>query len=220
MPQSPAAVVFDLDDTLAVTARPRQTLLDDATTQVSSHRIDRADYLTAHGEVDAPETRAPIFERLLDADASVTPAELATAYRQAIENALEPLPGAAGLVDGLRDEYRVGLLTDGPVVAQQGKLAVLDWEELFDAVVITGSLATSKPDRRAFEAICDALGVEPGETVYVGDRPEVDIAGAADAGFRTIQVLTPDEPEPHPAATATVDRADLVERLPEIIPTV
>lgn len=219
MASPPVAVVFDLDDTLAVTARSRQQLLDDATAHVGSHDIERAAYLHAHGAVEATETRAPIFERLLD-DADVTPSDLASAYREAIEDALEPIPGAADLLRELREEYRVGLLTDGPLVAQRGKLVALGWEDRFDAVVITGELAAGKPDPRAFTAVCDALDVVAEETVFVGDRPEVDIAGAADTGFRTVQVLTPENPDRHPAAHAVVDREELIERLPDLLQTV
>jgi putative hydrolase of the HAD superfamily len=209
------AVVFDLDYTLAVTDRDRQALLDDATERADTHAIERADYLDAHGEVAATETRAPIFERLLTDDTD--PEAVATAYRLAIEDALEPVAGVPDLLAALRESYRVGLLTDGPLVAQRGKLGTLGWADLFDAVVITGSLPTGKPDERAFAAICEELSVDPAATVYVGDRPEVDVQGAADAGLATVQVLYPDGPEPHPAADAAVDREALVARLPAIL---
>lgn len=209
------AVVFDLDYTLAVTDRDRQALLDDATERADTHDIDRADYLDAHGEVAATETREPIFERLLTDDTD--PDAVATAYRLAIEDALEPVAGVPDLLGDLRESYRVGLLTDGPLVAQRGKLQTLDWADLFDAVVITGSLPTGKPDERAFAAICDELGVEPAATVYVGDRPEVDVQGAAAAGLATVQVRYPGGPEAHAAADAVVDRAELVARLPGLL---
>lgn len=217
MSPPPTAVAFDLDMTLAVTDRDRQTLLDDATDRVGAPAIDRADYLDAHGAVAATHTRAPIFEEILADEGDADPDDVATAYRLAIEDALEPLPGAADLVDRLREDYRVGLLTDGPLVAQRGKLHALGWADLFDEVVITGSLPAGKPDERAFRAICDALGADPAETVYVGDRPDVDVSGAAAAGLRTIQVLYEGGPEPSPDADASVLRSELVDRLPALL---
>lgn len=218
MGPAPTAVVFDLDYTLAVTNRSRQVLLDEATAQVGTADLERAEYLDAHGSVDASETRVPIFERLLsDGDGDATAADLAAAYRRAVEDTLEPVADAADLVRELRETYRVGLLTDGPVVAQRGKLERLGWTDLFDAVVITGKLPAGKPDERAFRAVCDELGVSPDQAVYVGDRPEVDVAGAAAVGFHTVQVLYPGGPDPHPAADATVDRADLAAALPDVL---
>lgn len=217
MTRSLEAVVFDLDTTLAVTARDRQTLLDDATAAVGLDPIERAVYLDAHGTVDATETRAPIFEHILPDDATASPTALAAAYREAIERHLEPVPGAADLIRTLRESYRVGLLTDGPRLAQGNKLDRLGWAELFDAVVITGTLPAGKPAAVAFETAAAELGVAPENAAYVGDRPSVDVDGADRVGFRTVQVRYPGGPDPHPAADATVDRDELAECLPGIL---
>lgn len=211
-----AAVVFDLDDTLAVTTRSRDDILAAATETVGAPPLTREAYLDAHSAVEATETREPIFARLVDAE---TAGDLADAYREAVEAALEPLPGAATLVAALRDRYRVGLLTDGPRRAQHGKLDRLGWWNEFDAVVVTGTLPAQKPDPRTFATVCAELDVDPEATVYVGDKPEVDIAGAAAAGLRPVQVLYDGGPDPHPAAVATVHRDSLAEELPPLLET-
>jgi len=211
---APRAVVFDLDHTLAVTDRDRQDLLDAATDRAGTAPVDRDIYLSTHAEVDATETRAPIFARLVgDEDAEA----LATAYREAILDALEPVPGAEGLLWTLGAEYTLGLLTDGPKVAQESKLDRLGWWDLFGAVVVTGTLPAGKPDPRTFETICDRLGVAPGDAVYIGDRPETDVEGATDVGMTAIQVTFPGGPEVSPAAVATVERDELAERLPAML---
>jgi len=180
-----AAVVFDLDYTLAVPERDRQTLLNEATAAAGVEDIDRSEYLAVHGEDRATETRRPIFEALVDDADGVT-----AAYREAVNNALRPVADVPELLSELRTQYQVGLLTDGPVRAQRTKLEALGWENLFDAVVITGSLRAGKPDQRAFDAICSELGVSPAATAYVGDHPEADVRGASDAGMAAVQVST------------------------------
>ena len=200
------AVVFDLDDTLAVTDRDRETLLSTAADRAGiSISFDREAYLEAHREHSGRRTRQPVFEALVDTEA----AELTAAYREAIGEALTPVEGAGALLSTLRTRYRLGLLTDGPDETQRDKLRRLGWTETFDATVVTGPLGAPKPDRRAFEAITDALGVAPHQSVYVGDDPERDIAGAAAAGLRPVQVCYAGGPELHPDAVATVDRNDL-----------
>lgn len=211
------AVAFDLDDTLAVTARPREELLADAAASAGAPHITRDEYLNAHARHLDTETREPIFADLLPEGSETSAGTLAEAYRTAILDALTPIDGGADMLDALRREYRVGLLTNGPVVAQRGKLAELGWDGRFDATVITGELDAGKPDRRAFEALLDALGTTPEETVYVGDNPEMDVRGAKAAGLRTVQVLYSGGPEPIPEADAYVDRDELVTRLPDVV---
>jgi putative hydrolase of the HAD superfamily len=208
-----SAVVFDLDYTLCVPERDRQTLLDEATASVGAPRFSRETYLDAHRRNLTNETREAIFADLLDED-DASPAALADAYRESINTALVPVAGSEALVEELRESYRVGLLTDGPVCAQRAKLDALGWSDIFDAVVVTGALAAGKPDERAFRAITEELSVAAAETVYVGDHPEIDIAGAHAAGLRTAQVTDGD---PIEEADAVVERSALAVRLPDII---
>jgi len=212
-----SAVVFDLDYTLAVPERERQLLLDEATAAAGAPAFSRAEYLDAHRRNLTNETRAPIFADLLAAyDTEASPTVLASAYREAIERALVPVPGAESLVRDLRRRYRVGLLTDGPVVAQRDKLDVLGWDNLFDAAVVTGALPAGKPDERAFRAVLDHLGVEGKSAVYVGDDADTDIHGAKDAGLRAVHVLGR-ERKACPRADAVVARDSLGADLPGVL---
>ncbi|WP_458205828.1 HAD family hydrolase [Haladaptatus sp. NG-SE-30] len=211
------AVGFDLDATLAVTDRPRAELLADATDAVDAPPLSRDDYLDAHSRNLDSETRRPIFADLLPEESDITPDELTDAYRTAILDALSPLQDIPELLTTLRREYRVGLLTNGPIVAQRGKLDELGWECHFDATVVTGELEAGKPDVRAFEVLCDELDVTLAETVYVGDDPKMDVRGAKQAGMTAVQVLFPDGPEPEPTADAYIDRDELVSGLPGVL---
>ena len=212
------AVGFDLDYTLAVPDRDREAILREATVAADAPALSREAYLEAHADNLTAETREPIFRRLLaERETDADPQRLARAYRERLAEALVPVEGAAGLVEDLRGRYRVGVLTNGPVRAQRHKLETLGWTDAFDALLVTGELEAGKPDRRAFEALLDALDATPEETVYVGDDPVSDVEGATGAGIRAIQVLYDGGPEPHPAAVAHVRQDELVARLPELL---
>lgn len=212
------AVGFDLDETLAVPTRDRATILGDAAAIADAPPLSREAYLDAHRRNLTGETRTPIFADLLSAyETDVDPEAVATAYRNEIADALVPVPDIESFLDRLHDEYRVGLLTNGPRVAQRDKLSTLGWTDRFDAALVTGELDAGKPDPIAFEALLDALGTEPGETVYVGDDVTADIAGAANAGLVPIQVLFEGGPGPSPKAAAHVPRDELVSRLPDLL---
>ena len=49
-------------------------------------------------------------------------------------------------------------------------------------------LGVSKPAAEAFHAACEALELPPHEVVYVGDHPEIDGRGAADAGLLSVWI--------------------------------
>ena len=142
---------------------------------------------------------------------------MAAAYRQTIAEALRPLPGVESMLDRLRREYRVGLLTNGPVLAQRDKLATLGWERAFDAALVTGELEAGKPDSRAFEAILAELDVAPDEAVYVGDEVDADVFGATNAGLEAIQVLLEDGPNPDPRAVAHVEQGTVATAVPKVV---
>ncbi|WP_049925797.1 HAD family hydrolase [Halopiger goleimassiliensis] len=212
------AVVFDLDYTLAVPTRDRETILAEAVETADAPPLSREAYLEAHGRNLTRETREPIFADLLaERETDADPAALARAYREAIADALEPLPGVEGMLADLRGEYLVGLLTNGPVRAQRDKLATLGWEDAFDAALVTGELEAGKPAPAAFEAIAAALEVDPADAVYVGDDPEADVYGATNAGMDAIQVLLEDGPDPDPRAVAHVEQSSLATAVPEVV---
>ncbi|SEH14772.1 putative hydrolase of the HAD superfamily [Natronorubrum sediminis] len=212
------AVVFDLDYTLAVPSRTREVILQDATAEADAPELSREAYLEAHSENLTRETREPIFADLLEGrETDADPETLAKTYRETIAESLEALPGVEAMLEDLAAEYRVGLLTNGPVRAQRDKLETLGWEDAFDAALVTGELEAGKPDPRAFEAITTELDVDPAEALYVGDDVEADVAGGTNAGLSVVQVLLEDGPGKDPRADAAVEQSAIADSLPEIV---
>lgn len=190
------AVSFDLDYTLAVPDRDRTTLLDEATEAVGAPPISRSAYLDAHRDNLTAESRAPVFAALLDDDPSVPPERLAAAYREQIGSALSFVSGTRAMLADLRERYRVGILTNGPSVAQHDKIDRLDLGNAVDAAVVTGDLRAGKPDERAFAAVCDALGTPPSRTVHVGDAPPRMSVGRSMRGSEPSTSPTAGHPTP------------------------
>lgn len=211
------AVAFDLDYTLAVPRRDRETLLAEAMEATDSPDVSREAYLEAHGDNLTERTREPIFRTLFEAAGSdADAATAATAYRNLVTDSLVPVAGVEEMLDGLQRDYRVGLLTNGPAVAQRDKLDALGWVDAFDVALVTGELDAGKPDPGAFESLLDALGTDADRTAYVGDDASADVAGAADAGLVAIQVVS-GSTEPSPRADAQVDRDSLADDLPPLL---
>jgi FMN phosphatase YigB (HAD superfamily) len=97
-------------------------------------------------------------------------------------------PGVMSTLDRLRAAgLKLGVLSDYP--AQQ-KLEALGLAGLFSPVLCTtdSEINALKPDPRGFRHACDVWGLLPEEVLYVGDRPEVDGAGAFAAGLPCVIV--------------------------------
>jgi len=93
---------------------------------------------------------------------------------------------AKGLDDLLgvveRAGLRAGILSDYPARA---KLEALDLGGRFAPVLCASDpeIAAFKPSPRGFRRACEIWGIEPREVLVVGDRADVDAAGAAAAGM-------------------------------------
>ena len=85
--------------------------------------------------------------------------------------------------------------------------------------VFSSEVGVRKPDPRIFRRALDALGVEPENALFVGDRLYEDVLGAARAGMRTVQALWfradehPEGGEPDFQAFTQMDVLNIARRL-------
>lgn len=101
---------------------------------------------------------------------------------------LHPYPDAPPVLADLRERYRLGLLTGGR--NGQWKVEQLGLSECFETVLVTPRLGMDKRDDGAFRRLLTDLGADPSEAVYVGDRPELDVAAPNRMGMTTVLVET------------------------------
>ena len=62
---------------------------------------------------------------------------------------------------------------------------ILHW---FRACIVSAEVGYRKPRREIFDLALAAVGSEAKEAVFVGDRPDIDLRGAHNAGLRTIML--------------------------------
>lgn len=212
------AIGFDLDHTLLVPNRTRSAILQEATERINGPPIDRDEYLDAHKHHLTGETRKPIFAEILQTkNTTVSARELTESYRSLINESVTLIPNCLELLERLRQNYSVGLLTNGPERAQREKISRFNLEAHFDAIVISGEIHAGKPDPVAFNTLSEKLGGASHKSVFVGDQITTDIEGGLRAGFSVIQVCYPNGPDPDDRAIAHVDRKNLCPKLPRIL---
>lgn len=118
-------------------------------------------------------------------------------------------PHAPEVLERLRRQVRLAVVTNGASDLQRRKLAVAGLAEYFDVVVASCDLGAGKPDPAIFAAALDALGVRASEAVMVGNDRERDVAGATAAGVRGLWIQ-------HGSTTGAADLHDLAQ-LPALL---
>jgi epoxide hydrolase-like predicted phosphatase len=125
------------------------------------------------GEMEVPHFEEELATRLAERTGlDIT----ATGLLQRMFDHFEHAPDMAGLVRRAHQAgIRTGLLSNswGNDYPRDG------WDEMFDAVVISGEVRMRKPEPEIFAHTLELLGVEPAETVFVDDlRPNIEAAVA------------------------------------------
>ncbi|CAK1583516.1 unnamed protein product [Parnassius mnemosyne] len=125
-------------------------------------------------------------------------------------------PDVIHLLESLREDYLLGLITNGPSRAQWQKIKLLDLRKYFDCVLVSGDLPWEKPDQNIFLEACKLLNVEARTCIMVGDKLETDIKGGKEAELGgTVWIpLQKDEMESD-LPDFTINK---VTELPEVLP--
>ena len=215
------AVFFDLDETLITRAAAIRAFIADQYRR----------YRTQLGEV----TEATYTERFLDIEDNgrigkhlVYPAlvkalgitgvgaeTLLEDYRKIYPEFAVTNPGALETIQALRQaNFKIGILTNGNVAVQNGKIDVIGIRPLLDTIVISEGVGLKKPDPAIFMLAAKMIGEAVEACLFVGDNPEVDIVGAAGVRMQTIWFRN-GEPWPE----GLTPRANLdIDKLAEVLP--
>lgn len=188
------AVLFDLDGTLCRRTQDTQAMYDRVFESVGEPRFGDPEALWAALD-GAPDHDDPVgyfavgFTRLAAQHGrfDVDPLALGRTLLSVIDDsAVEFLPGAEEAVAHAATTGPVGVVTNGPEDRQRTKLDALGFTDRFDVLVYGAELPRSKPHAVPFDRAVEALGVDAGETLYVGNSLQYDVAGAQNAGLSVV----------------------------------
>lgn len=97
-----------------------------------------------------------------------------------------PIPGALETVGKLQHVgYRLGVVSNAEGRVERD-LAAAGFDGLFDAIIDSHVVGVEKPDPEIFRIALERVGAKAEATVFVGDVPAVDVAGARAAGIEPV----------------------------------
>lgn len=200
-------IFFDLDNTLfdfsaaSLTSLHRlwqdepgiSSLYHSAEDFIDEYHIhnDRMWQLHERGEITAdflkPERfRLTLAPKMHDEATIKEMRRLNDRYLQILGTCDSTCPGARELLERIKGEYLIGVLTNGFTEVQYNKLRSTGLDRYIQRMVISDEIGIQKPDPRIFRYAEEETGAAPDEILMVGDNPVSDIAGALGTGWRAI----------------------------------
>jgi FMN phosphatase YigB (HAD superfamily) len=154
---------------------------------VESWQIAERRRAVDHREVGARERFGHFFD-LLGLDRAALPPGLATtlieAHRRELSRAAEFPAPHRDLLERLARHYRIGLVSNFDYTPTAlGILGAAGVAHLFAATVVSDAVGWRKPRPEIFDEALRRLGVSPAEALFVGDRADIDVVGAQQAGM-------------------------------------
>jgi len=211
----PAAVVFDLDGTLADSAPDIHYSLDTVLNQHSLNSIELGSVTLMIGGGPELLIRRALAELGVAAGAgeiAELTAQFESTYLEHGNKLTNLFPGALECIDKLKGlGIPIGLCSNKPEHICDQLLADLGIRDYFAAIQGSGTGLPKKPHPDPLLAILDRLGAKPAQALYVGDsRTDVETARAGDVPVALVKHGYTSEP------AATLGSDWVVESLADI----
>lgn len=152
----------------------------------------------------------------LGVDDRALAAELAQLFERDRRARHVVFPESRRVLDELKKDYRLALLTNGASDIQRDKINGSELGHFFDTIIVSGEIGLGKPNPKLFRMALERLGTAPEESVMIGDSLRRDIAGARAVGIRTIWINRYRRTIPADYPTPDLELEDLV-TLPTIL---
>ena len=123
-------------------------------------------------------------------------AEFARTFRLLSLRKLKLFPGVPAMLETLhRHGKQVFLLSNAQALFTRPELTLLGLDRKLDGGILSSEVGRKKPDPEFFHILMEKYGLDPAETVMVGNDDVCDCWGAAKAGLDSFYVCTDQSPE-------------------------
>lgn len=185
------SIIFDLDNTLY----PEESYVKSGFRAVSKYfnekySFDDDELFIKIMDIFNNYGRGDVFNRLIrDLNVDEDVLNLVYIYRYHYPN-ISLYPESINVLEELKNNFKLGLITDGQVFVQKRKVEALNIEKYFDVIVYTDILGDEfwKPSQKPYKLALSILDIKPTESFYIGDDPYKDFKAPNELKMKSIQV--------------------------------
>lgn len=102
--------------------------------------------------------------------------------------AFDFFPNVKSLLNTLRDDYQLVVITNGPVFSQRPKLEAVEMHKWVDHIVVGGEEPEEKPAASIFHKALRLVNCTAEQVIHVGDSLTADVAGANSVGIQSVWI--------------------------------
>lgn len=102
-------------------------------------------------------------------------------------------PETLEMLNLLKQDYRIGMVTNGAPSLQREKIESVNLEPFFEYIIISGEINVGKPNKEIFTCALEKFNAKKEDAIMVGNSLERDVLGAKNAEIKNIWIKREDE---------------------------
>lgn len=114
---------------------------------------------------------------------------IAISFRVLSRKYIKLYDGVVELLEGLKASgKKIFLLSNAQSDFTRPEITLLGLEKYFDGIFISSEVGVRKPGKEFYEKLIDAYGLQPSESIMIGNDINADILGAKAVGLDTLYI--------------------------------
>ncbi|MBD7969292.1 HAD family hydrolase [Paenibacillus gallinarum] len=181
-------ILFDLDGTLLDRATSLVSFLENQYDRIHAfHKVEKHVFIDRFVQLDQKGYvwKDKVYQQLIEEiGIDLSWQELLEDYVESFQDHCIGFSGLFEMLDHLKEKnLKLGIISNGFGRFQMNNITGLKIDHYFDEILISETEGLRKPDIKIFKTALDRLGLEPKDSIFLGDHPINDVEASINAGM-------------------------------------